>query len=1453
MPFPYPLRAGGKEPFTDVNVVPRLTRFSRTFATVPSNIAQFRIFDCPDATNPDTPCTVANDLTSLSAETIADPPENSVVTYADGVAMYAAAAFVCAVIAPFLAICFCCCRCNITCCLCGMRGGAWCCGRGIPTQKAPDSCLSCGFEEISDPLVTEEAKPGEMTAVKLGQQEFHYRSADRWATRVCLVVYLALVVTFAAIGHFNGSVRLTEGMVLVSRALDSVVPVAAGLHDSMEAFAIDVTAGAVVPAVRRINNTVHLEASPRRIIGNVFCVLDNVASTLDGISKINGNVSAVLVTLDNIVLNLNDVSDRVPAVNNSVNVVAELGTSGLRQDIVGLAATRDSTPGVANLVASALDGVEASLAAFQSPTSGLPAVSQRLAWYNNRPTPADARTSANDMQLMAVGSMEGLAQQAARTSAIGRLDTLSSKTANLTRVPELVALLNGLNVLVGDFRAQDRAGALMRAINATRDLIAGLPNVTRVLERADRTSGAIESARAALVPIRSSIVALERNVSGLSLSFVGDASRQLDSADRIISCVNAMQGDLDGIGRTVVALPQAVSDLTSQVSSINTSLSEARGFIDVAKTQSDSLDAELAKFSFSSYLASIDGLLAANSSGLGDIRGQASGVTSAIDGVNLDSVYDSVRSVNATVNRPGLTINATTLAELTAVAPLFANISNATALALASARSYDSTRCANTGAVCSVAGDCTGSPCVGGLSLCVPAANPDAGQAGATSCAGPATCPGTDVCTRNRPVLAATAVALRAFANSSSPDLTTAASSVASLRASVDSVTGLAGARSSIATLNSSLSAVTFNASSILDQIDTAVSSSSGAQGSLNAVSSAITGVRGRLDVRTQLSETLTLILSAKSSVDSASAALEPVRSSRTGLESFVDFWYGSLPGLLVNDLSRASLQARGDADGLAGVAVAVASVLGRIAVEAEGAAGAFLGTGSASLLPVNITAVVEEFAPAIRVVGSARIQQLGGIHYGLAVAQQVGNTTGTAIGLPSVLDPASTPAAGAEGASVFVDAQGVAWPRGTICATQQCVARLVQSLNQESVDVAVTSVTTGLETSSADGGSGESESQFLLPFELSREVALSLPLLLPILVALCGCVPVLCMCRCGCQSCCTRCMTCCHQCLSCGCAAVLFLFFGVLLFPIIMVAADGCRSGFNVGASYVQGSEASLCGIVTGKFIEPGICRVQITAGSGSTDVNLDIPRLYESLLGEGGCTAAGRTEVVTTFTALGALSDSILETSINTTVVDAASSAGFPLRTPMRLALLTSARSLGSAARNLLSNLGSSALSCDNVNGMIISATDGVCCGMLGPLYWVVSSYYLIALVMCTLGWGGSVFAYKRLPNTLWGEYYEDALQMPLDSRQERMFQRRQEREGDKASLSSAMQPRSSQVSPATHGAAVDHDGIVEGEFQFKARPPRAAPPGGHRGSGSDPRGSSSARPAGAGSQAI
>ncbi|KAA0164649.1 hypothetical protein FNF28_03710 [Cafeteria roenbergensis] len=1453
-----------EDPFRDVNVMSSLPRVTRTFQATSSNIAQYQIFDCPDATNPDTPCTLASDLQNFDVAQLQSPPENSVVNYGDGVLMYSAFAIVCTVLLPLLALCFCICRCHLTCCLCGMDGGCCLCGRGIPERKAPDSCCSCGFIEVLDPLSTSPPSvqtaadgtgpasatssasaaahsgpkagaksPAPATAASVSGARFHYSRCDRWSVRACLAVYLLLVVIFAVLGHQLGSVRLTDGMVLMSKAADSFVPVARGLYSSAESYAIDLTADVVVPAIGRINDTVHLQSSPRRIIRNTICVIDKVGETADGIRSIRGSISSLLTSLDNISAVVGTVDSSVVAVNGSLEQIIAVGDTSLKADLQALGSATDRTESVANQVASAIDGVETSLAKFKNTTSGLPAVQQRLTWYNNRPTSAQASASATDAQQLAAGSLAREPKSSDRVAAIDRFTTLRDSAVNLTGVSNLPSLLRSLNSDVDEFRGHDKAGAVLRAINATRDLVASLPNITHMILIANSTSDAIAATTSNLAPVRASIIKLRTVVNGLSLSFIDTAAAQLDAADAIVACLSNMQPDLQGINETVVQLPAIFSSIQSQITSVNDSLASARSVIDDASAQADGLQAQIDELNFTKYLDDIDSLQGANASSFGSLSSQTGGVSGAIDGLNLDSVYDSVLEVNRTVSRPGLTVNETTLARLEAVTPLLGNVSHYSNVALSAATYYHAKRCWSTGALCTTSATCGGGACESGIAKCVPTANPDAGVAGSANCSAAVPCSVSgQECSLRYDDLSQSAAALNLYAAADMPDMSAASSAVTSLRASVDSVSGLSSARSSVADLNSTLGGITFNATASSEQIDAALSSAKTARPTLKSVRTTIAGVQQQLGVRSELSNASSLIDSASDAVESADGVVSPLRGAKAALLSFESYWYGALPGLLENKLSRSALEARAASKGLAGVALAVSEVLIDLVDQAGEIAGAFSASssaasgnssssnsssssGSAFSLPVNMTELILRYSPTMEALSNPDSDKLGGIHFAMSTAALLSNATGMDLGLPAAVLPDSNPAAAQAGAGIFTDAVGNAWSDGAVCVTRNCIDGTINALNKEPLGDAITSISVGVNSVSS-GGQSQSES-ISVPLPVSRELLFSAPLAIPILIALLGFLPVICCCRCSCQPCCTRCLACCHQFSACCCMAILFLIFGGLLFPIVMVTSDVCASGLNVGYTYVDRSEASICSLVSGDLLQPGRCVVSIDTGTsaGNADLTINLPRLYSSMLGEDGCTPAGRTEVVNAFTAVGALSDRFFETSVNTTVVDVAASAGVPIREPLRIALLLSARSAGSATDSFLSSLGSSALSCDNVNSMVGSFTDGVCCGFVGPVYWVVSSWYLIAFAMCILGWGGSVFAYKRLPNELWGAYYNEALEMPLDARRARM----QQRELEKQQRLTPIEPHRSKVAPdALNSASLN---AVDGE-SFEVRSP-------------------------------
>jgi hypothetical protein len=644
------------------------------------------------------------------------------------------------------------------------------------------------------------------------------------------------------------------------------------------------------------------------------------------------------------------------------------------------------------------------------------------------------------------------------------------------------------------------------------------------------------------------------------------------------------------------------------------------------------------------------------------------------------------------------------------------------------------------------------------------------------------------------------------YASTSTPDLTAAAASIASFSASVSGVTAIDSGKQTIADVEAAVLPLTFDSAAASTQIDTAASTARSVRPTIKTITSVIAEVRGTLTLRDEITSSSASIDSASAGIDSAKVAIDPIANGgMTALRRFETFWYTELGALLTNDLSRASLEADVAVGGLAGVVVSIAGVLDKVIAAAADAAGA-VAPDSASSLSLNLTDMIAPYTSSMNALGDTSVQAKGGMHYALTVGGTVANATG-GIELPlTIVDGV--------GGSVFASADGVAYAEGEYCVTSECLDKTVINLNQDNFDVAigsVSSVTGGLEL-----GAG---------IPINRELALVIPVTLPLLVALFGLLPVLCCCKCGLQGCCTRCLTCCNQILSCCCASCLFLFFGALLFPLVMVTADACRSAPNVGFVYVEQSEAFICDALSGTLTLPKQCMVQVSSG---VDVSVNIPRLYNALLGEGGCSDLDRAEVINTFTALSGVADTQIEDAVNGTVVSAASDAGFDLRAPLIATILRASRSAGRTTFNLLTNLGTDALSCDNINGAISGLYEGLCCGMTNPVYWFASTYYLMAFSLCICGWGGSMLGYKRLPNELWGPHFEEANALPQGPRRERLQQRADQRAAMNQDAEAALASRSAKVTPAMTAATV---AAVDGE-EFAFATPIGGAGGGGRG---------------------
>ena len=73
---------------------------------------------------------------------------------------------------------------------------------------------------------------------------------------------------------------------------------------------------------------------------------------------------------------------------------------------------------------------------------------------------------------------------------------------------------------------------------------------------------------------------------------------------------------------------------------------------------------------------------------------------------------------------------------------------------------------------------------------------------------------------------------------------------------------------------------------------------------------------------------------------------------------------------------------------------------------------------------------------------------------------------------------------------------------------------------------------------------------------------------------------------------------------------------------------------------------------------------------------------------------------------------------------------------------------------------------LGCEGISSVYLGFKDAVCCELMSALYWSCGSWCAIAWVLCCYGIPANVFGRKRLRKSLWGDEYEDLVDLLLYS---------------------------------------------------------------------------------------
>jgi hypothetical protein len=319
------------------------------------------------------------------------------------------------------------------------------------------------------------------------------------------------------------------------------------------------------------------------------------------------------------------------------------------------------------------------------------------------------------------------------------------------------------------------------------------------------------------------------------------------------------------------------------------------------------------------------------------------------------------------------------------------------------------------------------------------------------------------------------------------------------------------------------------------------------------------------------------------------------------------------------------------------------------------------------------------------------------------------------------VVDPYSPTVNG-----VTKDADGNDYADGGMCLSQACI------------DATIDTVMEG------QGNAGPIE------MPVGASMALNAPFVFPALLLLWGmfscCCPMICCSKkpkwqkvpvawyVGC----TLCLT-----------PFIFLIAGTL-FGAMVVVGDVCTGALNIGHQYVSVQQELACDALSGTYDVDLGCEITVDAATNAS-IRFNVAGLYENLWGD----CSDPTPVQGLWDGIGGVIEHMVDHMANDTV-DA-----MGLQPPMKAVVSNAVNSVTDVVTTFVSETGE-VLDCPALNDGFTSLKDGVCCHVMEPVFVLISSWYMIAFVLCCCGCPVGLCARKRFASRPWGRKYDQELAM-------------------------------------------------------------------------------------------
>ena len=1167
-------------------------------------------------------------------------------------------------------------------CCCCIRGGT--CGKRWPTVKT----RCCG---IQPNLVS-------------GRMEYSPR--ERWCARGYMWTFVTFTVVWLLMSYFAGTGSIPNSMKAIANAPEPLIQTLQGLSAPIRDLIVDLstqTAAQLVQAVQwRVRNTTDLDA----LVDDMTCivnltgpgklpnttVLSNVITALaDDVAAINATLAGTSVVLAGVNAQIANVTGGVVAIEDDTWIVG----GSIADGIASLRHINDSLNVLAVLSSNISD-----------PTSGAPSISHDLASsQSGLPNATAVSDATRDLTYQTATDPSEYAH--AQTEEMQAL--LASIDAKYAASPDYAATAAHLAQLQADVDEVNRM-RLFEQLNAQVDdaqyaiwnVSAGILAINQSI---NDMAGAVASFNfsaptALLLRINGSAAALPA-VFALLQSQLGLVRPLLG----VLPCFDAAVGAAEAFNVTLIQLPSEFDSVIQLGPQLNSTLTSALTTVDAVQTQIVQFDYQLGNFSVTVYLQQIATMkqLAAD---------QVSSLTAGADVQELNSAYAQMQAanfsgvaqlmaLNSSMN--SIAFNATLVDTLILLQQAIDDAEALMAVIIPDLQQINTHGyCSDSGVQCIDDSHCTApATCASAPGDSDPPKTQRCAANGATNCTTDAQCGATDRCLvdAQRYTWLRDNITLVHFATPDADQVTTLNTQLTDVDAQTDSQTnGMASVQATIDDTIASLSGVKLSGvNATLQSLQASLTTfdTAGVQAQVSTVQAAL----GAVD----LSSAQSTVNSLSSSIDEVNSDLAQLVQAQQLVSSIRDLLWYQLP-LYLTAIDEANLLADYSAGGLSAMATSVLQLVDN--------ATAFLNN-SQFIAPTDLatTVLTSDIRHYLDVLSTPAYSQYGPVYFIAMLAYK-----------DKTLDLSTYPSTGL--ARYNEDASGHSYANGSYCLSSACIDSTIDYY-------------TGTDLKTVSSGS--------IPVGLSALHALSIPLVVPAVIALLGLLSTAMYRSAAWASCCSSCTAC----LIFVAMPVIFVLAG-LVWPLLVVGvADACSGGVSIGNQYVTAQAPSLCtDTLSGTLTPDGQCYV-----SPATNVSFtfDIAAVYASIAGSS-CSAA-HDPMAGVFTQLAQTVASYpldkIDDAIDT-LNDGSSS--IRIRQPLITIAQAAARSSGALFTTAIDSVGDQ-LGCAPLSASFEEVKAAFCCTTATTFYWAVGAWYLMAFSMLLCGWQAALLGRKRFANQIWG----------------------------------------------------------------------------------------------------